>query len=135
MINKHIKIVLMFAFIALIIVAFGCVAFAHSGGTDGQGGHTDQSTGEYHYHHGYPAHQHDTFGNCPYKNQNSSSGSGNSAEDIIMILFFISLGLTLISYVIHKIFDNVVTEWLSGASALFAMIMLVILLIYSWFIQ
>lgn len=38
---------------------------AHSGRTDSQGGHTDRSTGEYHFHHGYPAHQHEN-GVCPY---------------------------------------------------------------------
>lgn len=38
---------------------------AHSGGTDSNGGHTDHSTGEYHYHHGYSAHQH-VDGVCPY---------------------------------------------------------------------
>jgi len=45
--------------------------FAHSGRTDGNGGHTDSDTGEYHYHHGYPAHDHydiDDDGDldCPY---------------------------------------------------------------------
>lgn len=41
------------------------IAMAHGGGTDGKGGHTDHSTGEYHYHHGKPAHQHPN-GVCPY---------------------------------------------------------------------
>jgi len=41
------------------------VGYAHSGGTDENGGHYDHSTGEYHYHHGYPAHQHPN-GKCPY---------------------------------------------------------------------
>ena len=40
-------------------------AFAHPGRTDGSGGHYNRSTGEYHYHHGYSAHQH-TDGICPY---------------------------------------------------------------------
>lgn len=45
---------------------------AHPGGTDSSGGHTDSSTGDYHYHHGYPAHSHkDTDGDgnleCPYR--------------------------------------------------------------------
>ena len=54
--------------IALIIVSFCLlisVAIAHPGNTDSQGGHTDKSSGEYHYHHGYPAHYH-TNGVCPY---------------------------------------------------------------------
>lgn len=41
-----------------------CV-MAHSGRTDSSGGHYDTSTGEYHYHHGYPEHQH-PGGICPY---------------------------------------------------------------------
>lgn len=41
-------------------------AFAHSGRTDGDGGHYNRSTGEYHYHHGYPAHLH-IGGICPYE--------------------------------------------------------------------
>lgn len=59
--------------LALLLVALlPCsVAFAHSGGTDSQGGHTNHSTGEYHYHHGYSAHDHydmngDGIKDCPY---------------------------------------------------------------------
>ncbi len=54
---------------------------AHKGRTDSNGGHYDRSTGEYHYHHGYPAHQHEN-GICPYdydvktkKNKNNSSSN------------------------------------------------------------
>lgn len=53
----------------LSIIVLSCVfimpAFAHPGATDEYGGHYDRSTGEYHYHHGYPAHSHDD-GVCPY---------------------------------------------------------------------
>lgn len=49
----------------LTIFLLPSVAFAHPGQTDEDGGHYDRSTGEYHYHHGYPAHQH-TGGQCPY---------------------------------------------------------------------
>ena len=51
----------------LILMLTLCVAsaFAHSGGTDSRGGHIDRSTGEYHYHHGYSAHDH-PGGVCPY---------------------------------------------------------------------
>lgn len=34
-------------------------AIAHSGRTDGDGGHYNRSTGEYHWHHGYDDHQHE----------------------------------------------------------------------------
>lgn len=57
--------------------------YAHPGRTGGNGGHTNHSTGEYHYHHGYSAHGHydidgDGVVDCPYDfddktNHNSSS--------------------------------------------------------------
>lgn len=55
--------------IAVLIVALLLIicssAWAHSGRTDSQGGHYNHSTGEYHFHHGYPEHQH-PGGVCPY---------------------------------------------------------------------
>ena len=64
---------------ALLIL---CVTVsAHSGKTDANGGHYDHSTGEYHFHHGFPAHQH-TGGVCPYDFVDitgaDSGGSGDS---------------------------------------------------------
>ena len=61
--------------VALLVIA--CIfsimlpISAHSGDTDSNGGHYDHSSGEYHYHHGYPAHQHydingDGIKDCPY---------------------------------------------------------------------
>lgn len=65
-------------------------AYAHSGRTDGNGGHYDRSTGEYHYHHSYPAHQHydmdgDGIIDCPYDfdvrtGRNSGGSSGGSKK-------------------------------------------------------
>lgn len=59
-------------------------AIAHPGRTDSHGGHYDSSTGEYHYHHGYPAHQHEN-GICPYNfndktDHSSSSHSSNKSS-------------------------------------------------------
>lgn len=51
--------------IFLFVVTLIFSASAHSGRTDSKGGHYDRSTGEYHYHHGYPAHDH-IDGICPY---------------------------------------------------------------------
>lgn len=63
--------------IALLFAAFFyTTVLAHSGGTDANGGHYDRTTGEYHYHHGYPAHQHEG-GVCPYAS-NDLSGSGEA---------------------------------------------------------
>lgn len=50
----------------LIACASVIICFAHPGGTDSEGGHYDSSAGEYHYHHGYSAHQHED-GICPYE--------------------------------------------------------------------
>lgn len=65
-----------------------CIAFAHSGGTDADGGHYNRSTGEYHWHHGYSAHQHydidgDGVLDCPieYEAQSSKSASVNGLDD------------------------------------------------------
>lgn len=56
------------------------VALAHSGRTDSSGGHRDSSTGEYHYHHGYSAHQH-TNGICPFDfDDQTGASSGSSAS-------------------------------------------------------
>lgn len=64
------------------------VSFGHSGRTDSNGGH-NSSTG-YHYHHGYPAHQHEN-GQCPYEfddktgwsSGTSSGGNGNEESPTI----------------------------------------------------
>ena len=48
------------------------VAVAHSGRTDANGGHWNRSTGEYHYHHGYSAHDHPN-GVCPYEQPNTTT--------------------------------------------------------------
>ena len=61
----------------LLLILFCVPVAAHSGGTDANGGHYDRSTGEYHYHHGYPAHQH-TNGVCPYELPSNSAPSSNS---------------------------------------------------------
>ena len=56
--------------IALVSV-LASLSLLHSGKTDGNGGHYDSSAGEYHYHHGYSAHDHydmdgDRIVDCPY---------------------------------------------------------------------
>lgn len=61
------------------------IALAHPGGTDSSGGHTDHDSGEYHYHHGYPAHDHydmdgDGTVDCPYKFDDKTGSSSNEAK-------------------------------------------------------
>ena len=66
---------------ALALLLLCAAASAHSGRTDANGGHYDRETGEYHYHHGYPAHQH-IDGVCPYdfddKTGETSGGSSGA---------------------------------------------------------
>jgi len=69
--------------VLLIVLLSIAPAYAHPGATDSKGGHTDRSTGKYHYHHGYSAHQHEN-GVCPYDfddktGQNSGTSSGSSS--------------------------------------------------------
>lgn len=68
-----------------VCLCLSAVAFAHSGGTDSSGGHIDHSTEEYHYHHGYPAHQHwdmdgDGYLDCPYLFDDEAGSSGNKTD-------------------------------------------------------
>lgn len=73
---------------------------AHSGRTDSNGGHYDHSTGEYHYHHGHPAHQH-TGGRCPYSQGSSSSSNSSytpsSSDDDDIDWLAIGIGAALVA--------------------------------------
>lgn len=82
--------------LALCLLVLSCFpASAHPGATDANGGHTNRKTGEYHYHHGYPEHQHydmdgDGKPDCPYdfedktgQSSGSSSGSRSSSYSIV----------------------------------------------------
>lgn len=60
-----------YVLLLVLIVVLPVVGFAHSGGTDANGGHYNRKTGEYHYHHGYPEHQHPN-GVCPYDYKNNT---------------------------------------------------------------
>lgn len=80
-IKKYSKQIL---FALLILCACSLSVFAHSGGTDSKGGHYDHSTGEYHYHHGYSAHQHPN-GICPYTSQTSKNKKNNSKENNFVV--------------------------------------------------
>jgi len=61
-------------------------ALAHSGRTDSNGGHTNHSTGQYHYHHGYSAHQHydmngDGIKDCPYTFKDTTRQNSGTSSD------------------------------------------------------
>ena len=67
--------------LCLILAVFLSIITLHPGRTDENGGHYDTNSGEYHYHHGYPAHLH-TNGVCPYDfDDRTGEDSGNSSEN------------------------------------------------------
>ena len=71
-----------FALLFLLLLALPLAVFAHPGRTDSNGGHYNRETGEYHYHHGYPAHQHPN-GVCPYEDDVAEeSGSSNRTDRV-----------------------------------------------------
>lgn len=76
------KTLIVIIFILILASVFTSITFAHSGGTDSKGGHYDHSTGDYHYHHGHPAHKHPN-GVCPYGSSNSGIALLNGLFDLI----------------------------------------------------
>lgn len=68
----------------LVLAAVLCLgsASAHPGRTDANGGHHVTATGEYHYHHGYPAHQH-PGGVCPYAETKEEKSIQERLDDMI----------------------------------------------------
>ena len=66
--------------VLLLACAMSFTVFAHPGRTDSNGGHYDRETGEYHYHHGFEAHQH-VNGECPFDFVDlTGQSSGNSTN-------------------------------------------------------
>lgn len=116
--------------IILSVLLLCTITYAHSGGTDSNGSHYDNSTGEYHYHHSYPAHQH-TNGICPYdfddktgQNSGDKSNKHSNSSDITfdnklvksvtaiaVVLFFITV---IYIFVRGKEFYDSFKEWLQA---------------------
>lgn len=90
-----------------LVAVLASVTLLHKGRTDSNGGHYDRSSGEYHYHHGYSAHDHydmngDGIVDCPYnfkdntsksesKTNSVSKSSGNGAGNIMESFLAIAL--------------------------------------------
>ena len=81
--KKAFKISLILMSIVIIILGSCVAVFAHPGKTDSDGGHFDRSTGEYHYHHGYPAHQHEN-GTCPYNKKSTTTEKAETFATIVI---------------------------------------------------
>ena len=80
--KTYLKITITLFTIFSLGVLFLFAVNAHSGRTDSNGGHHDNIGGGYHYHHGYPAHQHEN-GECPYDmkdNTNDTENKSNQTE-------------------------------------------------------
>ena len=76
-----------------LLLFLSATASAHPGRTDESGGHFVSDTGEYHYHHGYEAHQHsdidgDGVLDCPYDfdDKTDSGSSGVSSGEYSHVL-------------------------------------------------
>ena len=65
--------------IIALLTILPSVSYAHQGRTDSSGGHYNRSTGKYHYHHGYSAHQH-VNGICPYEDNKEENNEKSSWE-------------------------------------------------------
>lgn len=81
--KKAFKISLILMSIVVIFLGSCVAVFAHPGKTDSDGGHFDRSTGEYHYHHGYPAHQHEN-GTCPYNKKSTTTEKAETFATIVI---------------------------------------------------
>lgn len=107
------------------LITFLCVIIAlciplssssHSGKTDGNGGHYDSSTGEYHYHHGYPAHQHKN-GVCPYNyNENATTSANGSSQDTPWYVYAIIVAVVIALFLLDLKFNGKVTTFLVFAA-------------------
>lgn len=82
----------------ILTTPLSCLAetYLHSGSTDSQGGHYDHSTGEYHFHHGKPAHDH-INGVCPYE---------TLSNIVFKIIIFVVLGGTIFLVIYSIILDR-----------------------------
>ena len=73
------KKIYIFILSLIIICCSSSLVLAHSGRTDTNGGHFNRDTGDYHYHHGLPEHDHPD-GVCPYESNNEESSSNTTTE-------------------------------------------------------
>lgn len=112
------KTLMLIIFVLFSFLCFTNTALAHGGRTDSQGGHHDRQNGGYHYHHGYPAHDHPN-GECPYKfkdKTNHDSGAknidvGSCIENSISFALVSIWTIPLIYYLISKILNLIINRF------------------------
>lgn len=89
----------------LILLFYSSLSYGHSGGTDSNGGHHVTATGEYHYHHGYPAHDHinglclclDENTDEISKDNSNNSSNDNSGNNLLPVIAVSGLGMLIIT--------------------------------------
>lgn len=106
------KLKLMVAMLLVVLLcALSITISAHSGRTDGNGGHYDRSSGEYHYHHGRSAHDHydingDGIIDCPYEFEDESDSKDLDSNDLdlltIIEAFCLIGGVAYVAYYVWK---------------------------------
>ena len=94
-------------FILCIIFLFllNIQAFAHPGRTDSDGGHWNHSSGEYHYHHGEPAHDH-VNGRCPVDDVVFSSSVDDEDRSFFIRTGYVFLGLIAVG-IVNRIYVEI----------------------------
>lgn len=96
-----------------LVAVLALLTLLHSGRTDGNGGHYNRSTGEYHYHHGQGPHDHydidgDGIVDCPIKYYrdtpriNKVTFSDAAALSIAVIIFLSYPAVCVIVFVFEK---------------------------------
>lgn len=99
----------------LLVPILTLFSVLHGGRTDAWGGHYDHSAGEYHYHHGMPAHDHydidgDGVIDCPYSfrgNSGESEKTNNTSESAsgrFWKITFVAIGVVVVVYILRKRF-------------------------------
>ena len=98
--------------LAMLMLSAVITVDGHSGGTDGSGGHYDSSTGQYHYHHGYPAHQH-TNGECPYNYDDNTIHRSTSSNDVPWYVYVVAISACVAVFVLdYKMLDGKIAMFL-----------------------
>ena len=95
----------------------------HSGRTDGNGGHYNHSTGDYHYHHGHPAHDHydidgDGVVDCPYTFEKDTTNNTEKQNNIFwtiigaIIFLFLPIYGGLCIFIIESGATDYIERWI-----------------------
>jgi hypothetical protein len=142
-----------FVFTILCLIFFSVVSFAHQGRTDSNGGHMNHATGEYHYHHGYSAHDHydmdgDGIKDCPYEKKqqtpsysggytspsyssNSSDSVGGFFKQFFTVLLLGSFAWFIVAGIISKILSAAFKEMGDPANLIVSIIITLIFVIIT----